>query len=95
MLKVEKRNQRIETLSSIAKQQYHFGTSDANGSEAEVHQEMLQTLQSSVNEAVIVTIIKCQLFFTHERNLLKAKEILNGFLKRLKLSMRLELGNLD
>jgi hypothetical protein len=95
VLKLENRNQRIQTQNSIVEQQNHIGTSDAKRSEAAVHQEMLQILQCSVTEALIMTGIRCRLFFTHERNFLKAAKILNWFLKRLKLLMRLELGDSD
>jgi hypothetical protein len=92
--KVDNTHQRIETRSSIVEQQNHTGTSDANRSEAEICQEMLQTL-SSVIEAETVTINRCRRFFTHERNFLKAQEILNGFLDRLKISMIRELAYSD
>jgi hypothetical protein len=92
LLKVDNTHQRIETRSSIV-EQHHIGTSDANRSEAEIHPEML-TLLSSVIEAEVMTRIRFHRFFTHKRNFLKAEEILNVFLKRLKLSMRSELGDL-
>jgi hypothetical protein len=89
VLNVEKINQRIETRSSIVEQQNHIGASVANRIEAEFRQQTLQKLLSFSTAAVIVTGLRSQRFFTHERNFLKAEEILNSFLKHLTLSMSL------
>jgi hypothetical protein len=43
----------------------------------------------------LITRIRFHWIFTHERNFLKAEEILNGFLPRLKNLMRLVLGDSD
>jgi hypothetical protein len=95
LVKVDNRNQRIETRSSILEQQNHIGTSDANRCEAEIHQEIFQTLLSSVTLAEVMTRLRFHRFFTHDRHLLKAEEILNCFLKRLKYLIRLVLGDSD
>jgi hypothetical protein len=95
VLNVEKINQRIETRSSIVEQQNHIRTIHANRSEAEIRQEILHTLLSFSTEAVIVTRLRFQRFFTYERNFLTAEEILNDFLEKLDLSMTLPYGDSD
>jgi hypothetical protein len=95
VLKVDNRIQTIETRSSVVEQQNHIGTSDAKPSEAKIDLEMLQTLLSSVTEAEVMRRIRCRRFFTHERNFLKAEEILNDIVTYWKLLMRGLLGDLS
>jgi hypothetical protein len=80
VLKAEKRHQSTELQKSILKQQNHTTTSAANRSEAEMHQEMLPTMLHLETEAEIVKR-RFQMFFTHERNLSMAMDLVNSILK--------------
>jgi hypothetical protein len=80
VLKAEKRHQSTELQRSILKQQNQTATSAANRSEAEMHQEMLPTKLQLETEAEIVKR-RFQMFFTHERNLSMAIDLVNSILE--------------
>jgi hypothetical protein len=88
--KRDNRNQRIELQSSIVFQHNPIATSEATRSEADIHQEAIQTRLSAVAKAQHVTIRQFQVFFSNGPNMATAMKFLEFTVKMLTILLSKE-----